>query len=102
MCAGELFFIGYEMDKKPACVWYAGLDKEGALKFDVKVPLQVCIPHCLIYDRPHFPALSPSTGLDDLYIPSMLADLIYAEMALQSRTLYRRGTYISEHVCGST
>ena len=43
MCAGELFFIGYQMDKKPACVWYAGLDKEGVLKFDVKVPLKVSL-----------------------------------------------------------
>lgn len=45
---GELFFIGYEMDKKPACVWYAGLDKEGVLKFDVKVPLQVSLPRHII------------------------------------------------------
>jgi len=44
MRAGELFFIGYQMDKKPACVWYAGLDKEGTLKFDVKVSLQVSPP----------------------------------------------------------
>ena len=51
LCAGELFFIGYEMDKKPACVWYAGLDKEGALKFDVKVPLQVCLSFHCIQDR---------------------------------------------------
>ena len=39
--AGELFFIGYQMDKKPACVWYAGLDKAGALQFDVRVDLPV-------------------------------------------------------------
>lgn len=41
---GELFFIGYQMDKKPACCWYAGLDKQGALQFDVRVPLQVSHP----------------------------------------------------------
>ena len=29
------------MDKKPACVWYAGLDKAGALQFDVRVDLPV-------------------------------------------------------------
>ncbi len=37
---GELFFIGYQMDKKPACVYYAGLDKEGKLQFDVRVNLK--------------------------------------------------------------
>ena len=42
---GELFFIGYQMDKKPACCWYAGLDKQGTLQFDVRVPLQVSHPH---------------------------------------------------------
>ena len=42
--AGELFFIGYQMDKKPACVWYAGLDKAGALQFDVRVDLPVGVP----------------------------------------------------------
>jgi carotenoid cleavage dioxygenase-like enzyme len=38
--AGELFFIGYQMDKKPPCVWYSGLDKDGQLQFDVKVDLK--------------------------------------------------------------
>ncbi|KAK9918068.1 hypothetical protein WJX75_000916 [Coccomyxa subellipsoidea] len=37
---GELFFIGYQMDKKPPCVWYSGLDKDGQLQFDVKVDLK--------------------------------------------------------------
>ena len=32
------------MDKKPACVWYAGLDKAGALQFDVRVDLPVGVP----------------------------------------------------------
>ena len=40
MFSGELFFIGYQMDKKPPCVWYAGLDKEGELQFDVRVDLK--------------------------------------------------------------
>ena len=40
--AGELFFIGYQMDKKPACVLvrWAGQGK-GALQFDVRVDLPV-------------------------------------------------------------
>lgn len=37
---GELFFIGYQMDKQPPCVWYASLDKEGKLQFDVRVDLK--------------------------------------------------------------
>ena len=54
--AGELFFIGYQMDKKPACVWYAGLDKAGALQFDVRVDLPVSssppVLHlCIITER---------------------------------------------------
>jgi hypothetical protein len=37
--AGELFFIGYQIDAKPPACWYAGLDAEGALAFDVRVDL---------------------------------------------------------------
>ena len=37
---GELFFIGYQIDKQPAAVWYAGLDKDGQLQFDVRVDLK--------------------------------------------------------------
>ena len=39
-CTGELFFIGYQIDKQPAGVHYAGLDKDGKLQFDVRVDLQ--------------------------------------------------------------
>ena len=38
--AGELFFIGYQIDAKPPGCWYAGLDAEGALAFDHRVDLK--------------------------------------------------------------
>ena len=38
--AGELFFIGYQIDAKPPCCHYAGLDAAGGLAFDHKVDLQ--------------------------------------------------------------
>ncbi|KAK9839226.1 hypothetical protein WJX81_002592 [Elliptochloris bilobata] len=40
---GELFFIGYEVDKQPPGVHYAGADKDGKLEFDVKVELQEAV-----------------------------------------------------------
>ncbi len=43
--AGALYFIGYEMDKQPPRVNYAGVDKDGRLEFDVPVALkEVHIP----------------------------------------------------------
>jgi hypothetical protein len=35
-----MYLIGYEIDKTPAGVHYAGVDKDGRLEFDVRVPLQ--------------------------------------------------------------
>ena len=64
---GELFFIGYQMDKKPACCWYAGLDKAGALQFDVRVPLQVSHPSpelmCSRHSNPYSRDRPPKTYL---------------------------------------
>jgi len=41
-CAGSgaMYLIGYEIDKTPAGVHYAGVDKDGRLEFDIRVPLQ--------------------------------------------------------------
>ena len=38
--AGEIFFIGYQVDKQPPGVHYGGADKDGKLQFDVKVELK--------------------------------------------------------------
>ena len=40
VCAGEIFFIGYQVDKQPPGVHYGGADKDGKLQFDVKVELK--------------------------------------------------------------
>ena len=40
MAAGEIFFIGYQVDKQPPGVHYGGADKDGKLEFDVKVELK--------------------------------------------------------------
>ena len=36
--AGELYFIGYQVDKAPYC-WLGALDAEGQLMYDCPVPL---------------------------------------------------------------
>ena len=41
--AGELFFIGYQMQSKR--LWYAGLDPEGELMFDQCIALQHPVMH---------------------------------------------------------
>lgn len=70
--AGELFFIGYQMDKKPPCVWYSGLDKDGQLQFDVKVDLKEGV---MMHDMAITQASSHcriAVGRQPCIIPSMI------------------------------
>ena len=38
--AGEMFYIGYQMDAKPPKYWYGGVDPEGVHQFEVMVELK--------------------------------------------------------------
>ena len=49
-CAGELFFIGYQVDTPPFC-WLGALDAEGRLMYDCPVPLPkgvMCAAPCAL------------------------------------------------------
>ena len=59
--AGEMFYIGYQMDAKPPKYWYGGVDPEGAHQFEVSVELKegvmmhdmaITQDHAIILDTP--------------------------------------------------
>ena len=59
--AGEMFYIGYQMDAKPPKYWYGGVDPEGNHQFEVMVELKegvmmhdmaITQDHAIILDTP--------------------------------------------------